>query len=136
MPLILGQELTLDFELKPAGVQESLTVIGVAPALDMTSARIGVNVSEREVNNLPVNGRQMSQLMLQAPGSQSAVANPAGTLPLVLPASSTTEANKLQPGQAYTVAAAGAFDQMTSTVNKTVGLGTQRQVQLALRLNF
>src|SRR4029453_17989046 len=32
-------------------------------------ARMGVNVSERDVQGLPVNGRQMSQLMLQAPGS-------------------------------------------------------------------
>ena len=72
MPLSVGQELTLDFELKPAGVQESVTVTGIAPVLDLSSARIGVNVSEREVNNLPVNGRQMSQLMLQAPGSQNA----------------------------------------------------------------
>ena len=40
--------------------------------MDLSSARIGVNVSEREVENLPVNGRQMSQLMLQAPGSQNA----------------------------------------------------------------
>ncbi len=72
MPLAVGQELTLDFELKPAGVQESVTVTGAAPVLDLSSARIGVNVSEREVNNLPVNGRQMSQLMLQAPGSQNA----------------------------------------------------------------
>ena len=38
----------------------------------MSSARIGVNVSEREVQALPVNGRQMSQLLLQAPGSQNA----------------------------------------------------------------
>ena len=40
--------------------------------LDTSSARIGANVSEREVQGLPVNGRQMSQLMLQAPGSQNA----------------------------------------------------------------
>src|SRR6266508_2152655 len=72
MPLAVGQELTLDFELKPAGVQEAITVVGTAPVLDISSARIGVNVSEREVDNLPVNGRQMSQLMLQAPGSQNA----------------------------------------------------------------
>jgi hypothetical protein len=72
MALALGQEMTLDFELKPAGIEESVTVTGVAPVLDLSSARIGVNVSEREVNNLPVNGRQMSQLMLQAPGSQNA----------------------------------------------------------------
>jgi len=64
MPVAAGQELALDFELHPAGVQEAVTVVG--------SARIGVNVSEREVNSLPVNGRQMSQLMLQAPGSQNA----------------------------------------------------------------
>src|SRR4051812_26499441 len=72
MPLAVGQELTLDFELKPAGVQEAVTVIGAAPVIDLSSAKIGVNLGEREVNNLPVNGRQMSQLMLQAPGSQNA----------------------------------------------------------------
>src|SRR4030081_3675245 len=72
MPLALGQELTLDFELKPAGVQESVTVTGSALILDLSSARMGVNVSPRDVDGLPVNGRQMSQLMLQAPGSQNA----------------------------------------------------------------
>jgi len=72
MPLAVGQELALDFELKPAGVQEAVTVTGTAPVLDMSSARIGVNLSQREVDNLPVNGRQMSQLLLQAPGSQNA----------------------------------------------------------------
>jgi hypothetical protein len=32
---------------------------------------MGVNVDEREVQSLPVNGRQMSQFLLQAPGSQN-----------------------------------------------------------------
>ncbi len=72
MRLAVGQELTLDFELKPAGVQEAVNVVGTAPVLDLSSARMGVNVSPREVDGLPVNGRQMSQLMLQAPGSQNA----------------------------------------------------------------
>jgi hypothetical protein len=72
MPVAVGQELALDFELKPAGVEEAVTVVGVAPILDISSARIGANVSQREVQGLPVNGRQMSQLMLQAPGSQNA----------------------------------------------------------------
>jgi hypothetical protein len=39
MPVATGQELTLDFELKPAGVQESVTVTGIAPC--STSARRG-----------------------------------------------------------------------------------------------
>lgn len=69
LQLLAGQEFRLDLELKPAGVSESVTVQGTTSSMDLSSARIGVNVSEREVLNLPVNGRQMSQLMLQAPGS-------------------------------------------------------------------
>ncbi len=72
MTIAVGQELNLDFELKPAGLQESVTVVASAPVLDISSAKIGANVSERELAGLPVNGRQMSQLMLQAPGSQNA----------------------------------------------------------------
>ena len=72
MPLVAAQEMALDLNLQAAGVQETVTVIGNASAIDLSSARVGVNVSEREVQNLPVNGRQMSQLMLQAPGSQNA----------------------------------------------------------------
>ena len=62
--------------------------------------------------------------------------NPAGGLPSVIPSNALTEANTLQPGQAYTAAAAGSFGKITSTVGRTVGLGTSRQVQFALRINF
>jgi hypothetical protein len=72
LPVAVGQELTLDFQLQTAGVQESINVVGTSPVLDISSAKMGANVSEREVQGLPVNGRQMSQLMLQAPGSQNA----------------------------------------------------------------
>jgi len=61
-------------------------------------------------------------------------------LPNSLPNSSNGDtlasANRVQPGQAYTSAAAGQFGRATSTVGTTVGLGTPRQVQLAFRLNF
>ncbi|MGE0815616.1 MAG: carboxypeptidase regulatory-like domain-containing protein [Vicinamibacterales bacterium] len=72
LQLAAAQEFSIDLTLAPAGVTEQVTVVGQATAIDLSSARIGVNVSEREVLNLPVNGRQMSQLMLQAPGSQNA----------------------------------------------------------------
>jgi hypothetical protein len=72
MELALGQTLALDFEVRPAGVEEQVTVTAEAPILELSSAKVGVNVTEREVASLPVNGRQMSQLMLQAPGSQNA----------------------------------------------------------------
>ena len=65
-------------------------------------------------------------------------ANPVGTLPNALPGAgeSATQANRVQPGQPYTSAAAGTFGRLTSTVGRTVGLGTNRQVQLAFRFNF
>lgn len=68
--LSVGQELTLDIDLKPEGVSEVVTVVGSQePTLDASSARMGANVNEREVGGLPINGRQLSQLYLQAPGS-------------------------------------------------------------------
>jgi len=69
LQLLAAQEFALDLALQAAGVSESVTVQGETATIDLSSARLGVNVSERDVQNLPVNGRQMSQLMLQAPGS-------------------------------------------------------------------
>ena len=69
MKLQAAQELSLDFEIRPRGVTESVTVTATTSALDTSSARIGTNVIDREVKDLPLNGRQLSQLYLQAPGS-------------------------------------------------------------------
>ena len=71
IPVAVGQELALDANLQPAGVSETVTVRADLPVLDLSSARMGVNVSPREVSELPINGRQMSQLLLQAPGSMN-----------------------------------------------------------------
>jgi len=38
--------------------------------------------------------------------------------------------------QPFTAAAAGSFGSMNSTVERTVGLGTNRQIQFAMRLMF
>jgi hypothetical protein len=62
--------------------------------------------------------------------------NPVGTLPQAIPNTSLTELNRVQPGDPYTAGAAGTFGRLTSTVNRTVGLGTQRQIQFAARLTF
>ena len=71
MIIAVGQELVLDFEFQPAGVTEAVNVVAAAPLLDLSSATQGASVSPREVDGLPVNGRQMSQLLLQAPGAQN-----------------------------------------------------------------
>jgi len=47
-----------------------------------------------------------------------------------------TALGQFQPGQALSLANSSAFGTMTSTVERSVGLGTNRQIQFALRLNF
>lgn len=57
--------------------------------------------------------------------------------PLPTSASQVGAANKLQPGQPFSTATqGGTFGQLTSTVSNSIGLGTNRQIQLSLRLNF
>ncbi|HWQ36490.1 MAG TPA: carboxypeptidase regulatory-like domain-containing protein [Blastocatellia bacterium] len=68
--LVVGQAFNLDVTLKPVGAVESVNVIGGdEAALETSSAALGANVNQREVGGLPLNGRQLSQLYLQAPGS-------------------------------------------------------------------
>src|SRR6185503_19252620 len=60
-----------DVTISPTGVSESIDVVAGASeaAIDTGSARLGATVDQREVVGLPLNGRQLSQLYLQAPGS-------------------------------------------------------------------
>ncbi|HMV51763.1 MAG TPA: carboxypeptidase-like regulatory domain-containing protein, partial [Blastocatellia bacterium] len=70
LELVVGQELNLSVELKPVGATETVTIVGGDDAaLDTSSARMGANVNQQEVQSLPLNGRQLSQLYLQAPGA-------------------------------------------------------------------
>ncbi|MCU1259588.1 MAG: hypothetical protein JWO80_2473 [Bryobacterales bacterium] len=67
--LEVGQEIRHDFTLQVAGVSTTVEV-GTAPSrVDTSSAAISGNVSERQVAELPINGRQVSQLYLMTPGA-------------------------------------------------------------------
>ena len=76
--------------------------------------------------------------------NQTNFANPSTTLGNSLPSLSlaggvytASTSNVLQPGQAFTQNAAGAtFGLLRSTVGRTVGLGSNRQIQFAFRFNF
>ncbi|HVX66544.1 MAG TPA: carboxypeptidase-like regulatory domain-containing protein, partial [Bryobacteraceae bacterium] len=73
LPLVAGQERTVDLVLHPAALQQEVTVsAGELVTVDTSSARMGNNVNEREVATLPLNGRQLSQLYLLVPGAQTA----------------------------------------------------------------
>lgn len=68
--LALGQERSLTVTLKPTSVSTEVTVSGGDLAVvDTSSATVGANVNAREVAQMPLNGRQISQLYLLAPGA-------------------------------------------------------------------
>jgi hypothetical protein len=68
--LLAGQELNLDLTLQATGVEAKVDIVAAADTgIDTGTAAMGVNVNPREVQALPLNGRQLSQLYLQAPGS-------------------------------------------------------------------
>src|SRR5206468_5064044 len=71
--LQVGQERTLNVILQPSAVTTEINVSGGdLTVIDFSSAQMGANVNEREVSSLPLNGRQVSQLYLLAPGAQTA----------------------------------------------------------------
>lgn len=68
--LLVGQEFTLAMIVQPTGVAATVDIAAGGEAiLETSSAAMGANVNPREVEGLPINGRQLSQLYLQAPGS-------------------------------------------------------------------
>jgi len=65
----VGHIETVSTQLLVAGLTESINVTATAHVLDLSSAKIGVNVSPEEVQNLPVNGRNFANLMTLATGA-------------------------------------------------------------------
>ena len=69
--LAVGDIKPVDASLSVASVSEAVTVTADVPVLDLSSAKIGVNVSPDEIQSLPVNGRNFANLMTLATGATS-----------------------------------------------------------------
>lgn len=69
--LNVARERELEVKLTQAAVKESITVTADAP-LVATAPAIGTTVSQEELENLPLNGRQFANLGSLAPGTQLA----------------------------------------------------------------
>ena len=66
----VGQDVKLNLTLSVADLTASVNIVsGEDVVTNVGSASMGANVIPREIQGLPVNGRQLSQLYLQAPGS-------------------------------------------------------------------
>ena len=66
--LNLGQEPTFDFSLEVGAVAETVTVEASGAELQASSAELGAAVTEKQVVDLPLNGRNFTQLLALTPG--------------------------------------------------------------------
>jgi hypothetical protein len=69
--LLLGQQATVNFKLPLSGLQESVTVTGESPLIDVRQSKMGSNVDPRQMQELPLNGRNWMELTMLASGSRS-----------------------------------------------------------------
>ena len=67
----VGQQLAVNLQMAPSTVQETVTVTGEAPLIDVVSSTVSGNIDQRQVQDLPLNGRNWLDLTLLAPGSRS-----------------------------------------------------------------
>lgn len=64
----VNQAATANVALEVGGVAESVEVSAASPLIQTTSAELGTVITQRMVNDLPLNGRNFTQLLLASPG--------------------------------------------------------------------
>ena len=76
--LLVGQTVALKLEMAPSDIQEAVTVTGEAPLVDTATSTLGGNIDRRQMQELPINGRNWMDLAILAPGSRQ---NEASNIP-------------------------------------------------------
>jgi carboxypeptidase family protein/TonB-dependent receptor-like protein len=102
--VLVGQEVTLDIQMQPATLQESVTVTAEAPLVDVTRSRASGNIDPRQMQELPVQGRNWMNLTMLAPGSR---VNAVREIPITSEASSVGVQMNLDGQQVTNMVALG-----------------------------
>src|SRR6266853_981014 len=69
--LLVGQTVVINLQMSPSGVAESLTVTGQSPLIETSTSSLGGNIDQRQVQELPSQGRNWMSLALLAPGNRT-----------------------------------------------------------------
>ena len=75
----VGQHTTVNLQMAPSNLSETLTVTGEAPLINTHLSTAAANIDQRQMQELPLNGRNWLDLTLLAPGSR---ANTGGETPI------------------------------------------------------
>ena len=68
--LSVGQTVTVNLQMSPSGLAETVTVTGEAPLIDVTTSSLGSNISQAQMEELPLNGRNWQDLAMLAVGNK------------------------------------------------------------------
>ncbi len=68
LELLVGQSASVPLKMGLAGVEETITVTGESPLVDLLSSEIAGNVDRRMMEELPVQGRNWMELSLLVKG--------------------------------------------------------------------
>ncbi|MGH9387780.1 MAG: carboxypeptidase regulatory-like domain-containing protein, partial [Vicinamibacterales bacterium] len=66
--LLVGQNATISIKMALATVQETITVTAQPPLVDVASSQVAGNVDRRQMDELPILGRNWMELALQVKG--------------------------------------------------------------------
>ncbi|MGZ7040387.1 MAG: outer membrane beta-barrel protein, partial [Thermoanaerobaculia bacterium] len=66
--LSVGQVSRVDMKMELGGVSETMTVVATAPVIDKSTSQISTLIDTKMVQDLPLNGRNFTQLATLAPG--------------------------------------------------------------------
>ena len=66
--LVVGQTATLQIELEVGTLEETVTVTGESPIVDLTATELGGNLDTRELLDTPSSGRNLTGYMQLLPG--------------------------------------------------------------------
>ncbi len=67
----IGKEYSLNMALEPGGVTENVTVVAGADVVNATNAELSTTVGKRQIEELPLNGRNPLSLILLQAGTAS-----------------------------------------------------------------
>ena len=67
----VGQTVVLSLQMQPSTLQESVTVTGEAPLISTVSSTVSGNIDRRQMESIPLAGRNWMDLALLAPGVRS-----------------------------------------------------------------
>ncbi|MBC7930109.1 MAG: TonB-dependent receptor, partial [Rubrivivax sp.] len=125
--LQVGQSITLDTMLE-IGVQSETTIlIGETPLIDIESSKVDRVIDEREIRNLPLNGRNFLELALLAPGNAPAPNfDPTKTNTIVI-----SSAGQFGRGGSVTVDGADTNDDVVGGAVQNISQDAVQEFQIA-----